>query len=68
MSVDTVLVTEVTDDYTQWRLLCPVCLHDWDETTHSLWNVAHLTCPSCHHPLAIPTYSFHGDDNASHDT
>lgn len=68
MSIDTVLITEVDGSYTEWRCLCPICLYDWDETTHSLWNVGALTCDSCGATLAVPDADFHGDANGAHDT
>lgn len=59
------LVTiEPTADYQLWWLTCPNCLYEWEETTHSLWNVVSLACPLCGRFMAIPEIEFHGDDNA----
>lgn len=52
-----------TTDYTVHQATCPLCLTTWSETTHELWNVVAVTCPNCHHVLAVGLDDFHGDSN-----
>ena len=49
--------------YALWTLTCPMCLNEWEESTHELWNVCALTCPGCLGFLVLHIDEFHGDSN-----